>query len=88
MAFHPREAHGRDARAVDLRPQANAAAADKPLLSIRGLRKHFGGVIAVDGVDLDVWPGQILGLIGPNGSRQDDGLQSDQRASIPSIPAP
>jgi len=38
------------------------------LLSIRGLRKHFGGVIAVDGVDLDVWPGQIVGLIGPNGS--------------------
>jgi ABC-type branched-subunit amino acid transport system ATPase component len=25
-------------------------------------------VIAVDGVDLDVWPGQIVGLIGPNGS--------------------
>jgi ABC-type branched-subunit amino acid transport system ATPase component len=25
-------------------------------------------VVAVDGVDLDVWPGQIIGLIGPNGS--------------------
>jgi len=49
-------------------PQANTVAADKPLLSIRGLRKHFGGVIAVDSVDLDVWPGQIVGLIGPNGS--------------------
>jgi ABC-type branched-subunit amino acid transport system ATPase component len=30
--------------------------------------KHFGGVVAVDGVDLEVWPGQIVGLIGPNGS--------------------
>jgi ABC-type branched-subunit amino acid transport system ATPase component len=37
-------------------------------LSIRGLRKSFGGVVAVDGVDLDVRPGQVVGLIGPNGS--------------------
>ncbi len=44
------------------------ASADTPLVSIRGLHKRFGGVIAVDGVDLDVWPRQIVGLIGPNGS--------------------
>jgi ABC-type branched-subunit amino acid transport system ATPase component/ABC-type branched-subunit amino acid transport system permease subunit len=48
--------------------QADASASGKPLLSIRGLRKQFGGVVAVDGVDLDVWPGQVVGLIGPNGS--------------------
>jgi len=65
--FSPRERTAGTAGAVAPRPQANVAAA-KPLLSIRGLRKHFGGVIAVDGVDLDVWPGQIVGLIGPNGS--------------------
>ncbi len=45
-----------------------AAPSDSPLLSIRGLSKRFGGVVAVDGVDLDVWPGQVVGLIGPNGS--------------------
>ena len=45
-----------------------SSASQQPLLSIRGLHKHFGGVIAVDGVDLDVWPGQVVGLIGPNGS--------------------
>lgn len=50
------------------RPQAEASVSETPLLSIRGLNKHFGGVVAVDGVDLDVWPGQIVGLIGPNGS--------------------
>jgi hypothetical protein len=64
--FTPRERTAGTAGALDPGPQANAAAADKPLLSIRGLCKHFGGVIAVDGVDLDVWPGQIVGLIGPN----------------------
>jgi ABC-type branched-subunit amino acid transport system ATPase component/ABC-type branched-subunit amino acid transport system permease subunit len=49
-------------------PQANTSTPDKPLLSIRSLNKRFGGVVAVDSVDLDVWPGQIVGLIGPNGS--------------------
>lgn len=44
------------------------AVSGAPLLSLRGVRKQFGGVVAVDGVDLDVWPGQIVGLIGPNGS--------------------
>jgi ABC-type branched-subunit amino acid transport system ATPase component len=39
-----------------------------PLLAITGLRKRFGGVVAVDGVDLQVRPGEIVGLIGPNGS--------------------
>ena len=39
-----------------------------PLLEIRGLRRHFGGVQAVDGVDLAVQPGEILSVIGPNGA--------------------
>ena len=64
----PRGRRARAASAADPRPRAHAAAGETPLLSIRGLRKHFGGVVAVDGVDLDVWPGQIVGLIGPNGS--------------------
>jgi branched-chain amino acid transport system permease protein len=33
-----------------------------------GLRRSFGGVLALDGVDLKVAPGQIHGIIGPNGS--------------------
>ena len=66
--FIPSERTAGKAGGVDAGSPADAAAAGKPLLSIRGLRKHFGGVIAVDGVDLDVWPGQIVGLIGPNGS--------------------
>ena len=40
----------------------------QPLLSVRGLRKRFGGLIATDGVDLDVRTGEIHALIGPNGA--------------------
>lgn len=40
----------------------------RPLLSIRGLRKRFGGLAATDGVDLDVVEGEIHALIGPNGA--------------------
>ena len=38
------------------------------LLSVRGLHKHFGGLAATDGVDLDVRDGEIHALIGPNGA--------------------
>ena len=38
------------------------------LLQARGLAKRFGGVLALDGLDLAVAAGEILGLIGPNGS--------------------
>ena len=38
------------------------------MLAIERLSKHFGGVKAVQHVDLDVRRNEILGLIGPNGS--------------------
>ena len=38
------------------------------MLALDGLSKHFGGVRAVDGLDLEVRQGEIFGLIGPNGS--------------------
>jgi branched-chain amino acid transport system ATP-binding protein len=39
-----------------------------PLLSLRDVRKRFGGVAALDGVSFDVEAGEILGVIGPNGA--------------------
>ena len=39
-----------------------------PLLELRDLKRHFGGVKAVDGISMTVRAGQIHGLIGPNGS--------------------
>jgi neutral amino acid transport system ATP-binding protein len=38
------------------------------ILSVRDLRKVFGGFAAVDGVTFDVREGEIVGLIGPNGA--------------------
>jgi len=40
----------------------------QPLLEARGITKHFGGFYALEHVDLEVRPGERLGLIGPNGS--------------------
>lgn len=42
--------------------------ADYPALSVHGLRKSFGQVVAVDGLDLDVRRGECFGLLGPNGA--------------------
>ncbi|MGH2757964.1 MAG: MFS transporter [Actinomycetota bacterium] len=38
------------------------------VLQTRGLSKRYGGIVAVDDVDLDLHDGEILGLIGPNGA--------------------
>ena len=39
-----------------------------PLLRSRGLTRRFGGLVALEDLDLEVHRGEILGLIGPNGS--------------------
>ena len=41
---------------------------DSPLLSLRGVSKRFGGVVAVGDVTLDVARAELLGVIGPNGA--------------------
>jgi len=39
-----------------------------PLLKVTGLKKAYGAIQAVGGVSFDVMPGEIFGVIGPNGS--------------------
>jgi branched-chain amino acid transport system ATP-binding protein len=42
--------------------------ADEPLLSLRGLTRRFGGLTAVDSIDLDLGKGDLVSIIGPNGA--------------------
>jgi ABC-2 type transport system ATP-binding protein len=48
--------------------EASAACGAAPSLRIRGLKKAFGDVRAVDGIDLEVRAGECFGLLGPNGA--------------------
>src|SRR5687768_5760311 len=50
-----------DLYSVDLREGA-------PMLVVSGLRKSYRGTVALDGFDLTVEPGEIVGLIGHNGA--------------------
>ena len=54
-----------------------------PLLEARGIRKLFGQLCALDGVDLVVERGQIHGLIGPNGSGKSTLLKCIAGAEVP-----
>jgi ABC-2 type transport system ATP-binding protein len=53
------------------RPPASSGAA----LEVEGLRKRFGGRLAVDGVSFAVRPGEIVALLGPNGAGKTTAMQ-------------
>jgi branched-chain amino acid transport system ATP-binding protein len=42
--------------------------ATEPLLVLQKVTKNFGGLAAVQDVDLEIWPGEIISVIGPNGA--------------------
>ncbi len=54
--------------ASPLEPLLPVKAGEGTLLDISGLKRHFGGVKALDGISMQVQAGQVHGLIGPNGS--------------------
>ena len=39
-----------------------------PVLSLKGIEKRFGAITALDGVDLELADGEVLGLMGDNGA--------------------
>ncbi len=46
----------------------SAGSSPKPILSARNLIKTYGRVVGLDGVDLDLYPGEVLAIIGDNGA--------------------
>lgn len=59
------------------------AAAAAPVLSARGLVKRFGRVVALDGVDFDLYPGEVLAVIGDNGAGKSSLIKCLSGAMVP-----
>jgi branched-chain amino acid transport system permease protein len=59
---------GSAARSAFLMPPATASDAGQPLLNVNAVSKRFGGVTALAEVNLKVYPGEIVSLIGRNGA--------------------
>src|SRR6266571_1324297 len=57
-------------------PQASPGEALMAVIEARGIRKAFGTTVALDGVDLRVEEGRIVGLIGPNGAGKTTALNT------------
>jgi len=55
-----------------------------PLIHARALRKEFGDIAAVDGVDFDVQPGEAFGFLGPNGAGKSSTMRMIACVSPPS----
>ena len=54
-----------------------------PILQARGLRKRYGNVTAIDGADFDLYPGEILAVIGDNGAGKSSLIKALSGALIP-----
>jgi ABC-type branched-subunit amino acid transport system ATPase component/ABC-type branched-subunit amino acid transport system permease subunit len=49
-------------------PDAVAAAGSGPIFEAKGIRKSFGGAVALHEVEISLYAGKVIGLVGPNGS--------------------
>ncbi len=59
------------------------AASTSPLLELRGIEKRFGPIEALRGVDLTLFPGEVLGLVGDNGAGKSTLMKIVSGAHIP-----
>ena len=53
---------------TDAAPHSPSAPAGQPFLRLVGVRKSYPGVLALAGFDMDVAPGEVIGLVGENGA--------------------
>lgn len=64
-------------------PPVLQPASTSPSLLLKGLRKAFGNVVAVDGLDLEVMPGECFGLLGPNGAGKTTTIEICEGLTVP-----
>ncbi|HLH14977.1 MAG TPA: ATP-binding cassette domain-containing protein [Solirubrobacteraceae bacterium] len=57
--------------------------ADTAIIEAQGLKKRFGATVALDGIDLEVPAGSILGVLGPNGAGKTTAVRILTTLSIP-----
>lgn len=57
--------------------------ASQPVLRTRGLMKRYGTVVAMNGADFDLYPGEVLGIIGDNGAGKSTLIKAISGAIIP-----
>ena len=74
--FPPRHSHSGDAAPAVIK-------ADGAPLAVEGVRRAFGGLVAVDDLSFEVHRGEIVGLIGPNGSGKTTVLNLISGALVP-----
>lgn len=61
----------------------NPSAGAEPILSARGLVKTYGKVVGLDGVDVDLYPGEVLAVIGDNGAGKSTLIKALTGAVVP-----
>ena len=55
----------------------------QPVLKARGLMKRYGTVVAMNGADLDLYPDEVLGVIGDNGAGKTTLIRAISGATVP-----
>ena len=69
--------------AIDEAPHLTKLPAATPLLRLDGVRVSYGAVRALDGVELELRPGEVHALVGPNGSGKSTALRVAAGAVLP-----
>jgi fructose transport system ATP-binding protein len=64
-------------------PEGNAMSEVQPILRARGLLKRYGTVVALNGADFDLFPGEILAVIGDNGAGKSTLIKAISGAIVP-----
>jgi len=72
-----------DDRGIEQPSESDSASTKEPDVRLAGVRKTYGDVVAVDGIDLEVAPGEFFTLLGPSGSGKTTTLRMIAGFEIP-----